>query len=210
MTSTTQENALIDSIKKQAQEETRKILEDAQRFVEERKKSTEVQIAGLKKDTEERAKQQVNAIEQDGLRKIATLERKHLLALKNEIVEHVLTRVREKFDEQVSRPEFRETLIDWTVEAALGLAAPDPILRVTASCAHWIDDDFLDKAARRYRELTGDEIAFTRAPETIPKGCGIILEAKNGRTAYNNLVQNRLDRYRERIEAIVLKDVFHE
>ncbi|MBN1464748.1 hypothetical protein JXA02_03230 [candidate division KSB1 bacterium] len=206
----TQETVLIDSIKKQAHDEAQKVLDSAQRFVEERKKSTDDQIIRLKKENEEKEKQQVNAIAQDAARKIASLERKQLLIRKEKMVQHVIERVQEKFAALLAQPEFKEILLDWTVEAALGLEESDPSLNVSASCAHLVDDAFLDKAAHLYKKLTGEDITFTRAPEVMPKGCGIILEAKNGRTAYNNLLENRLHRYDDTIQAIVLEDIFNE
>jgi vacuolar-type H+-ATPase subunit E/Vma4 len=144
------------------------------------------------------------------MRKIESLQRKQLLALKEKIVKHVVARVKEKFDALVAEAAFKDVLIEWTVEAALGLAEGDSILRVTASCMPLVDAAFLDKAARQYKELTGEDIAFTLAPQAVPKGHGIILESKNGKTAYSNLLENRLDRYEDTIQAIVLKDIFNE
>lgn len=210
MNTNPQENALIDSIKKEAHEEASKILEDARRYAEDRKKSTDEQIARIRKDNQEREGQQVNAIAREAEQKIASLEQKQLLALKSKVIDLVLERVREKFGALVLQPEFKETLIEWTVEAALGLAEQDPILHVTTSCNHLVNAAFLDEAARRYKELAGKDVVFTLAPEKISTGCGVVLEAKNGRTAYNNLLENRLDRYQAMIQAIVLKDIFDE
>ncbi|MBN1561769.1 hypothetical protein JW998_16070 [candidate division KSB1 bacterium] len=210
MTTLNQETVLIDSIKKEADDEAQKILDTARRVVEERKKSTDVQITNLKKESEEKEKQQVAAITQDGMRKIESLQRKQLLSLKEKTVDHVVACVKEKVSALLAKAEFKDVLIGWTVEAALGLAERDPILRVTASCMPFIDAAFLDKAARQYKELTGEDIAFTLAPQAMVKGHGIILESKNGKTAYNNLLENRLDRYKDTIQAIVLKDIFNE
>lgn len=210
MSISSQETVLIDSIKKEAHDEAQKILDSAYRVVEERKKSTDEQIMKIKADNDEKASQQVNAIAQDGIRKIESLKRKQMLALKTEIVNHVIERVNEKFNDLLSQPEYKEMMIEWTVEAALGLAEKDPILRVTASCRPLIDDVFLNQAAQRYRELTGEDIIFTLAPEVITKGYGIVLESKNGKMGYNNLLETRLDRHKDTIQATVLKDIFNE
>ncbi|RPH93190.1 MAG: hypothetical protein EHM72_16575 [Calditrichaeota bacterium] len=210
MTISSQETVLIDSIKKEAHDEAQKILDSAYHVVEERRKNTDEQIKKIRADNDAKENQQVHVITQNGMRKIESLKRKQLLALKAEIVNHVVDRVKEKFDAFLSQPEFKEMIMGWTVEAALGLAESDPVLRAAASCRPFIDDAFLDQAANRYRELTGKDVTFTLAPDVITKGLGIVLESKNGKTGYNNLLENRIDRHIDTIQAIVLKDIFNE
>lgn len=205
-----QESALIDSIKKQAEDEAQQILEKAEQVVQERKKNTDDQIERIKREHQEKEKQQVEQIVQQAQQKIASLERKQMLGIKEQVVEHVVDRVKEKFIALADSPNFREIMIDWTVEAALGLEENDPILKVTESCKPFADETFCDDAADQYKTLTGNDIHFTLSPEMIKKGHGIILEAQNGRTAFNNLLQNRLYRHKDTIEAIVLEDIFNE
>ncbi|MBN1480030.1 hypothetical protein JXA70_07150 [candidate division KSB1 bacterium] len=210
MTTNNQETALVQSIKKEADDEARTILDSAFRVVEERKKSTDQQIIKLKRENEEKIEQHAAVFAREGERKIASLKRKQLLALKEKIVQHVVARVKEKFKTLLSESDFKEMLIEWTVEAALGLEEKDPMLLFTESCTPFIDDTFCEEAARRYKEITGEEITFTLSPDRIKKGHGIILEAKNGKTAYNNLLENRLYRHKDTIEALVLEDIFNE
>lgn len=210
MITNNQETALINSIQKQADDEAKRILDSAHQVVQERKKSSDEQIARIKKENEEKQKQQLQAVTREGEQKIASLERKQLLGLKEEIINHVIDRTKEKFKTLATKPEFRDVLIDWTVEAALGLEEKDPVLKVTESCQSYADEAFCREAARRYKELTGYDITITLSPDIIKKGYGIILEAKNGRTAYNNLLENRLYRHKDLIESVVLEDIFNE
>lgn len=210
MTTNNQETALINSIKKEADDEAQRIVDHADQVVEERKKSTEEQIAKIKKENEEKAKQQKAVIAREGERKIVSLKRKQLLALKEKIVNHVLARVKEKFAASFSEAELKDMLIDWTVEAALGLGEKTPILFVTDSCRKFADETFCREAIRRYQNISGEDIAFILSPNGVKKGYGIILEAKNGKTAYNNLLENRLYRHKDAIEALVLEDIFNE
>jgi vacuolar-type H+-ATPase subunit E/Vma4 len=210
MTISDQKSVLIDSIKKEAQDEAQKILDSAHRVVKERTRSTDEQIMKMKAENDAKQNQQVHIIAQNGMRKIESLKRKQLLALKADLVNHVVDRVKEKFNALLTQPEFREMIIGWTVEAALGLAESDPVIKASASCRSMIDDDFLTRAVQRYRELTGKELTITLASDVISRGIGIVLEAKNGKTGYNNLLETRLDRQRDTIQAIVLKDIFNE
>ena len=210
MTTNNQETALINSIKKQADDQARKIVEKARQVVEDRKKSTQAQLEKIKQENKEKARQQVETVAQDGRQKIESLKRKQMLGLKKDIVNHVVERVKEKFDALATKPEFKEMMLDWTVEAGLKLEDKAPILKVTDSCKHFADESFCKDAAARYKKITGNEIKFTLSPDFLRKGHGIILEAQNGRTAYNNLLENRLYRHQDTIEALVLEDIFNE
>ncbi|MDZ7722178.1 MAG: V-type ATP synthase subunit E [candidate division KSB1 bacterium] len=210
MTTNNQETALIESIQQAAQDEAQEILDNAQRTVQERKKSTDQRISELKKETQKRIEQQSAAIAHESERKIASIKRKQQLALKQQIIDVVTERVREKFEALVETPEFKEMILKWTVEAALGLEESNAVLKVTESCEPFADDSFCREAERRYKNLTGKATHLKRSPDVINKGHGIILQAENGRTVYNNLLQTRLYRHRDRIEARVLEDIFDE
>lgn len=210
MTTHNQETALINSIQKQAEDEAQRIVESAHQSVEERKKSIKDQIARIQKENAEKEKQQSAAVAREGEQKIASLKRKQMLGLKEDVVSDVINQVKEKFKAFTTKPEFRDVMIDWTVEAALGLDEKDPILKVTESCGSFADEAFCQDAARRYKELTGNDITITLSPDVIKKGHGIVLHAQNGRTAYSNLLENRLYRHKDQIESVVLEDIFNE
>ncbi len=210
MTTHNQETALIDSIQKQAKDEAQRIVDSAHQAVEERKESIENQIVRIKKENAEKEEQQSAAVAHEGEQKIASLKRKQMLGLKDDVVSQVIDQVKEKFKALAAQPDFRDVLIDWTVEAALGLEEKDPVLQVTESCRSFADETFCQEAARRYKELTGTDITITLSPDVIKKGHGIVLQAQNGRTAYSNLLENRLYRHKDQIESVVLEDIFNE
>ncbi len=205
-----QETALVNSIKKQAEDEAQRMIERAHQSVKERKKSTNDQIERIKKEHKEKEKQQLEQVAKQGQQKIASLERKQMLGIKEQVVSFVVGHVKEKFKTLSEKPDFRDIMIDWTVEAALGLEENDPVLKVTESCAPFANETFCKEAAARYKNLTGKDIQFRLSPDVFKKGYGIVLEAQNGRTAYNNLLENRLYRYKDTIEALVLEDIFNE
>jgi vacuolar-type H+-ATPase subunit E/Vma4 len=210
MTAKSQKAVLIDSIKKAADDEAQRILNDAHQVVKDRKKSTNEQILLIKKNFKKKEEQQLAKIAQEGKLRIETLERKKRLELKQNIVNHVMEQVREEFSTFELEHESREMLIEWGVEAALGLEESDPILKVTESCASFIDDEYCYKVAHRYKEFTGKDIEITVSSDVIKKGYGLIIEAKNGKTAYNNLLKDRIYRNQETIEALVLEEIFDE
>lgn len=210
MTAKSQKAVLIDSIKKAADDEAQKILDNAHHVVEERKKSTNEQIIQIKKNIETKENEQLALIAQEGERRIETAKRKKQLELKEKIVNFVMEQVREKFGAIELEDESKEMMIEWGVEAALGLEESDPILKVTESCASLVDEEYCNQVARRYKEITGKDIKITLSSDILKKGYGIILKAKNGKTAYNNLLENRIYRHKETIEALVLEEIFNE
>lgn len=210
MTTNNQETALIDSIKKAAQDEAQEILDNAHRTVQERKKSTDKHIAELNKENQNRIEQQLESIAEESKRKIASLERKQQLILKSQIIDYVTKQTVEKFNALLHDQGFKEMMLEWTVEAALGLEEKDAVLKVTESCQSFTDDAFCREAERRYKALTGKNLKLTLAPNVLKKDHGIILESKNSRTLYNNLLQTRLYRHKDMIEARVLEDIFNE
>ena len=209
-TTNNQETALINSIRKQAEDEAQRIVDSAHQGVEERKKSIDDQIARIKKESAEKEKQQIATLVRAGEQKIASLKRKQMLGLKEDVVSHVIDHVKENFKAMAAKSEIRDVMIDWTVEAALGLEEKDPVLKVTESCQSFADEKFCQEAARRYKKLTGSDITINLSPEVIKKGHGIVLHAQNGITAFSNLLENRLYRLKDQIESVVLEDIFNE
>ncbi len=66
-----------------------------------------------------------------------------------------------------------------------------------------IDELLLLEAARRVKEVSGVDVVLRRSAAQPLQGQGVVLTAGNGRTAFNNQVATRVERYQSEIRKLI-------
>jgi vacuolar-type H+-ATPase subunit E/Vma4 len=168
---------LIGGIAQDAAREAERILGEAERAAEDRKQAAE---------------DQAQAVLQQGEAKV-----------QEQAVQEVLKRVRERLAERLGNPEYREVLLAWIVEAAIGLGAAEATVNASAAERKQIDKRLLQDAQNRVNELSGRKVSLKQADEDplIPQG--VVLKAADGRVEFNNQVATRLLRRQSEIRKTI-------
>ncbi len=200
---------LIEGILDDARKEAGKIRKEADRSIEDRKKSVDVSIKRACQDAEERAKNQIAEIERQTEVAVSSAERRQELRLQKEVSAHVENEVKKRLADLVDTPRYEQIVTGWIVEAAIGLNVPEAIVHASKRELP-IVEKVLPEAEKTVGRLTGRSITLRLETENPETAQGILLADVDGKTAFNNQVSTRLLRYRNRIRTMIHNRLFKE
>ena len=203
-------NSLIAGIEEDARNEAEKIKDQADKYILERKQTIERQIEQIIKDAESKANEQIEFIKKNAESSIAVEKKRLSLRIMDSIVNSTLDKAREKIAELITSSGYPEILEAWIVEAGLGLNAGEAYVNASMRELPFITDTLLKKAAHTLHSLTGKEVLFKKSTDSPLLGQGIVLTAKDGRTAFNNQVHTRMLRYQSEIRKMIHDILFSE
>jgi vacuolar-type H+-ATPase subunit E/Vma4 len=198
-----EQHDLIDGIEQDAAREVERILGEAEKAAEERKAAAEAQARAVIQQGESKAEEQAEQVRERSASSLRMERRRRQLKLQEQAVQEVLKRSRQRLAEMVGSPAYREVLLTWIVEAAIGLGTPEATVNASAAERKQIDRQLLQDAQDKIRALSGRTVRLKTADEDplIPQG--IVLKAADGRVEYNNQVATRLLRRQSEIRKTI-------
>lgn len=201
---------LLDGITAHAKMEAERILSDSQKYMDGRKEDTAVQISKIRKEAEAKAKIQIEAIEKGMESSVYTETKRIGLQIRNKIFDSVQNKIQEKLNKIIKSDGYRKILSDWIVEASIGLNVKEAYVNASVDECNLIDTDLLNKAEEDVFKLTGKKIKLNKAESDPLLVQGIVLYSDNGKTAFNNQVPVRIQRYKSDIRKKIYEKLFKE
>jgi len=194
---------LIEGIAQDAAAEGRRLEEEAEKAGAERRESSRRQAEGILEEARRKAAAQAEALRRLAA-STAKMEVKRIgLRVREQAAREVLDQAREHLERLCGSPEYREVLLGWIVEAAVGLGLPEASVNASARELPLLDAGLLAEAQRRVRELAGRTVSLTRTEGVPLAGQGVVLTGRGGRLAYNNQVSTRLLRRQTEIRKMI-------
>jgi vacuolar-type H+-ATPase subunit E/Vma4 len=195
--------ALISDIESDARAEAEGIIKEAENQAEEKRRYARKQAESILNDARAKAREQAEAIEKKAVRDAQREAKKKSMLRKAAVVQEVLDRVEQRLATMVERPEYRSILIDWIVEAGIGLGAQKAEVNASEKERALIDDGLLAEATDKIHAATGNPIALTLSDSAPLPAQGVFLTAADGRTAFNNQAKTRMLRSQRKIHALI-------
>ncbi|MFP4006052.1 MAG: V-type ATP synthase subunit E [Candidatus Hadarchaeia archaeon] len=199
---------IIEEIKGQAEEERDSILEAAERKAEE-----------IKSGSEKKAEQERNKIIEKGKRESETIKKRILasarkdsrqkkLETREEMIQEVIKRTKEKLDALKEDGNYKEVLIN-LIESG-GETVGGGKLKVLISRK---DDGILSKQdieeiSKKITEETGEETSIQITDELPNSKGGAIVEKKDGSVSCNNTFESRLERMENTLRTEIAEILF--
>jgi len=197
------QGGLIEGIAQDAQAEARRLVEEAEKSAAERRAASARQVAEILEEARRKAGEQAAVLKRQAA-STAKMETKRIaLRIREQAAREVLERARAKLERMVGSPQYREILLAWIVEAAVGLGQPEAAVNASAAELPLLEEGLLAEAQRRVRELSGREVRLTRTEGEPLAGQGVVLVGRGGRLAYNNQVSTRLLRRQTEIRKMI-------
>jgi len=128
--------------------------------------------------------------------------------MRDALVHRIMDRVEERFGSMIDEPDYRTTLTNWVVEAAIGLEADAAQVNASHRERPLIDAAMLQRVAERVRAQTGKQVTLTLSEGPPLKGQGVILTTMDGRMAFNNQVRTRMLRKQREIQKQIYDRLF--
>lgn len=203
----TSRNELIEGIEREALSEAEEIIRQSQKSAEEQLVVAEKQAEAIMREAEKKAAERVAAIEKSNASRTAIAARKIFLRARGKLIQQVVERVRKELQDMVDSPLYRAVLLDWIVEAALGLNAPEVAVQSSPSELPLIDAGLLRQVEQEFKSLTGRSVKMHVSESDPLTGQGVVLVAKSGKVAFSNQVKTRFLRYDSETKRIVYQEL---
>jgi vacuolar-type H+-ATPase subunit E/Vma4 len=194
---------LIAGIEQDAGAEAEKIIAEADKAAQERIRAAEEQAKAVVQQAESKAEEQAERIRAQSASSLRMERRRLALMLREQSVQEVLSRVRQQLAGMIGTPEYREVLLVWIVEGAIGLGVEQAAVNASAAEREQIDKRLLQDAESKIVEMTGRKVSLTLidGDPLIPQG--VVLKAADGRVEFNNQVATRLLRRQSEIRKTI-------
>jgi vacuolar-type H+-ATPase subunit E/Vma4 len=199
--------ALIEGIHAEAEEEAEKIRKEAERQAEEIVRGAEQKAEDIRRQAEERAEEQAESIRSAKRQEVEAETRKALLHAKEELFREAMKRLKKRVQELTGDPSYRDVMMGWVVEGALGLEAEELVLNGGARERELADEQFLRDAEEQIEQAGGGRVSL-RLSEAEPLGePGVHIASGNGRTVFNNRLSARLERYGSTLRRMIYRHI---
>jgi len=193
------EDDLIAGIVQDASKEAERVLAEAKKAAAERIKAAQDQGRAVIQQAESKVEEQAARIRTQSASSMRMERRRISLKLREQAVQEVLTRVRQRLADMVGSPEYRDVLLAWIVEGAIGLGAAETTVNAPTRELKQIDKKMLQAAESKVKELTGKKVTLTVASGDPLVPQGVVVKAADGRVEFNNQVATRLQRLQSEI-----------
>jgi vacuolar-type H+-ATPase subunit E/Vma4 len=186
------QGGLIEGIAQDARAEALRLVQEAEKSAAERREAAAGQAAQILEEARRKSDEQAASLKRQAASTAKMQAKRIALRVREQAARQVLERARERLEKMIGTPEYREVLLGWTVEAAIGLGQTEATVNASAPELPLLDAGFLAEAERRASELSGRAVRLTKAAGEPLAGQGVVLVAHGGRLAYNNQVSTRL------------------
>jgi vacuolar-type H+-ATPase subunit E/Vma4 len=199
--------ALLEGIAAEAAEEAEKVRREAERQAEEIRRGAEEKAEQIRRQAEERAEQQAQSIRSAKRQEVEAERRKVLLNTKERLFREAMSRLRDRMGELRQEESYRQVLLGWTAEAALGLEAQELVFNGGSRERELADESFLRDAGEEVRRAGGGDVSLRLSAEAPLAEQGVVLSTADGRVVFNNRLSARLERYGSMLRRMIYRHI---
>ena len=199
---------LISGIESDARIEEKEIIKEAEKRAAEKRRYSEKKIEALLKDAQSEAQRQAQAIMEKMLSAVDLELKRHSMSVRSDLVQIVMNRVEDKLASMTGDENYRSVLINWIVEAFVGLGAESAQINASKKERAFIDDRLLSEVKEKIHMQTDKQAQLQLSDAESLASQGVVLTAADGRTAFNNQVKTRMLRKQREIQMLIYNAVF--
>ena len=126
-----------------------------------------------------------------------------LLAIKN-----IQKKVEGKFDLLIENESYKTILLNWLVEAVIGLDTSSAVINASEKEIPLISDKMISEVIEKVNQKTGKQVSLKLSSEPPLGFQGVVLTSENGHTAYNNQIKTRMLRKEREIRMAIYDALF--
>jgi vacuolar-type H+-ATPase subunit E/Vma4 len=197
--------ALVSGMEQEAQQEAEKITVEARKEAERKILYAERQVESILNEAASRAEAQAEKIRQQALSGVAVEAKRRSMNIQEDMNREILHRAVSKLEMLADIDGYREVMIGYIVEAAVGLDVSAARVNATEHDRKMITKALLGEAERKVKKVTGKNVRLTLSEEPPLSKQGVVLTSEDNRTAYDNRIYTRLMR-----KAVEIRQYIHE
>ena len=200
--------ALISSIEADATAEEEKILKAVYTQVEEKKKYAEKKVASILDAARKKAEEQAGILKNKSLSAVELEIKRHALHSQQTLVLDIMEQVSERLTAMIDEKAYRDVLIDWITEAALGLGEDEATINASAKERPLITKNLLAGIKQKIQTQAGREMTLVLSDDPPLSSQGVALTTVDGRIAFNNQVKTRIRMNQNQINKQIYNTLF--
>ena len=200
--------AMISGIEDDARSEEQKIIQEAEKLAEEKRKYGEKKIETVLNNARTEADRQSEIIKRKAVSDAELEIKRSSLKLRDTLIRDIMDRVEKKLSSMISDTSYRSVLINWIAEAAVGLDTDSARVNASQKERVLIDDNLLAEAMEKVNKQTGRQVNLTLSGEEPLRYQGVVLVTNDGRIAFNNQVRTRILRNQKKIQKLIYNTIF--
>ena len=200
--------ALISGIEADASTEEQEIIKQAQNQAVEKRKYAEKKIESVLEDARKEAQEQAEAAKKKIFSGLKLELKRRSMRIQDSIMQEVKDKAEQKINSMTNETSYREVLINWITEAAIGLDTNSAQINASEKERTLINDQLISETEQKIQTKTGRRITLRLADVVALKRQGVIVTAADGRTAYNNQVKTRIQRKEREIRMLIYETLF--
>lgn len=200
--------ALVSGMEQEAQQEADKVIAGAQKEAERKILYTERQVESILNEAAKRAEAQAEKVRQQALSGVAVEAKRRSMNIQEDMHREVLHRAVSRIEKIADTDDYREVLLGYIVEAAVGLDVSAARVNAAEHERSMITRELLVEAEKRVKKVTGKNVRLALSGEPPLRKQGVVLTSKDNRTAYDNRIDTRLMRKSEEIRQYIHERLF--
>lgn len=198
---------LISSIETDARAEEQQIIADAEKQAAEKKKYAEQKIESILETARSEAQEKAEKVTSKIMLSIELEVKRLSMHARDSVIRQIMTRAEEKISSMINDANYKDVLINWIAEAAIGLDAQSARVNASEKERYLINEKLLEQACEKIKNKTGKNVELSLSDEKPLKSQGVILTATDGRIAFNNQVKTRMMRKQREIQKLIYNKV---
>lgn len=202
--------ALIATIESDARAEQEKIISEAQIQAQEKQLYAEKKVESILNEARQKAQEQAGTVKNKILADVDSEIKRLFLQEQNSVISQVLDSVVREMYSKIDEQGYREILIDWIVEAAVGLGAESALINASEKERDLIDDKLIKEVEGKVEKVGGKKVSLSLSKDSPLKDQGVVLTAGNGRIAFNNQLKTRVSRNQRKIRTMIYDVLFSD
>ena len=199
---------LLKGVEQDALQQAQTIVREALQSVEDKKLLLNSQIRTIEQQSEAATHEHIGLLKKNTesatqleLRRLAREEQRALVAM-------IIKQVEEQLHSLINTSSYRQVLLNWTIEACMGLESIHMDVNASQEEKSYIDKGFCVDVQKIISEKYKRTIVLTCSTGVPLLGQGIEVTALDGKTAFNNQVKTRMLRLKQSINSIIYSQVF--
>jgi len=198
---------LLQGIAEQAEQEAARIKQEAETQAREIVENAKRKAETLRQEARAKSEQQAESIRLKNEQNIEAEQRKRQLKAQEELFSLALSKVRETLRKRMDLSDYKEILRAWIVEAAIGLGRDELTANASAEERKLLTGTMLAQAEKEVEKQTGLRVKITLSEDAPLQKQGVSLTSKNGRLAFNNTVEARMQRYATAVRRMIYRQI---
>lgn len=196
---------LLLGIEADIRAEKQQILDDVEKQIAEKKLYTAKQIESILKEARKQAQEKAEVVKRKITSSVGLEVKRRRLKVRDEVIREIINRVEKKIEIQMADSSYRNFLIDWITEAAIGLGAESATINASQQERQLIDEQLISDVKEKLKARTNKEVELVLSQSQPLKDQGVVLVSADERTAFNNQIKTRIIR-QERIARNLIND----